>query len=137
MTPNISRRALAAGLLATIPLPAVTAADPAGNRIPDHAEFWNRLPLPFTPAGAWQRLTPQTQAEIGAAIIGMFLAEYIGGENLDRKDQFHDATLRSDAWEVNHDILNRFEARLWTLFPTLYGPEGDHPAWALEGGFAS
>ena len=34
------------------------------------------MPLPFTPAEAWHLLSPETQVEIGAAVIGMHLAQY-------------------------------------------------------------
>lgn len=136
MTLPIDRRGVAFGLLSAYIVPARTAANDTGERLPTHAEFWRRLPLPFTPAEAWARLSPATQAEIGAAVIGMHLAQYIHGDGFDVRDQFLDEELRGDACDVEHDILNRLDDRLWVLFPDLYGPNGDHPAWALEGGFA-
>lgn len=140
MTLQLNRRALAAGLLATTVTPAIAvtgnATSEPGERLPDHAAFWSRLPLPWTPAEAWARLSPTTQAEIGAAVIGMALAEYIAGEDYADENRFLDADLRDDAWQVNHDLLNGITPRLWSLFPELYGPEGDHPRWALAGGFA-
>ncbi len=136
MTLQLHRRALAAGLLTIIPVGNFAAAEPAGDRLPEHNEFFARLPLPHTPSQAWHRLSPATQAEIGAAVIGMYLAQYIHGDGLAEADQFLDDDLRCRAADVEHDILNRMDDRLWTLFPELYGPDGDHPAWALAGGFA-
>lgn len=111
--------------------------DSDANRLPDHAAFWSRLPLPFSPAEAWKLLSPEAQAEIGAAIITMHLAQYIHGDGMADADQFHDEALRSQASDVADDLLNRMDDRLWSLFPDLYGPDGDHPRWALDGGFAA
>ncbi|SDO59702.1 hypothetical protein SAMN05216360_12924 [Methylobacterium phyllostachyos] len=105
-------------------------------RLPDHASLWARMPLPFTPAEAWHSLSPATQAEIGAAVIGMVLAEYVSGDMHGDADHFHDDALRGDAMDVGSDLLTRIEQRLWVLFPDLYGPDGDHPAWALTSGMA-
>lgn len=132
----IDRRGLAFGLLAGSIAPARTAANDKGLPLDTHAAFWRRLPLPYTPAEAWHRLSPTTQAEIGAAVIGQALASYIFGDGFAEADQFLDAELRDDAYCVEHDLLNALTPRLWTLFPELYGPDGDHPRWALEGGFA-
>ena len=115
--------------------PALRDSD--ANLLPDHAAFWSRLPLPFSPAEAWHLLSPEAQAEIGAAIITMHLAQYIHGDGRSDGDQFHDEGLRSQASNVADDLLNRMDDRLWSLFPDLYGPEGDHPRWALDSGFAS
>ncbi len=141
-----SRRSLfgaifGAGFLAALGAPAV-AAKPAlrggdASRLPDHVAFWSRLPLPFSPSEAWHILSPEAQAEIGAAIITMHLAEYIHGDGMADADQFHDERLRDEASNVANDILNRMGNRLWSLFPDLYGPDGDHPRWALDGGFAT
>ena len=90
------------------------------------------MPLPFTPAEAWHLLTPDTQAEIGAAVIGMHLAQYVFGDGHADADHFLDGDLREAACTVEHDILNRMDDRLWALFPDLYGPDGDHPRWALD-----
>ncbi|SDO55710.1 hypothetical protein SAMN05216360_12728 [Methylobacterium phyllostachyos] len=144
MTTRIDRRALAAGILAATAAPAVamdtrTVGILRGDdtaRLPDHAALWARMPLPFTPADAWHLLSPATQAEIGAAVIGMVLAEYVSGDMHGEADRFHDEALRGDAMDVGGDLLTRIEQRLWVLFPDLYGPEGDHPAWALNSGMA-
>lgn len=144
-TTCINRRTLAAGLLAATAGPAV--AHNAGSlgislrgddtaRLPDHAALWSRMPLPFTPAQAWHLLSPTTQAEIGAAVLGMALADYVSGDMHDAADHFHDAALREDCMEARDALLNRISDRLWSLFPDLYGPEGDHPAWALNSGMA-
>jgi len=138
------RTALTAGLLATAAAPAALA-DNAGSpginlrgddtaRLPDHAALWSRMPLPFTPAEAWRLLSPATQAEIGAAVIGIELAQYVYGDGRAEADQFTDDKLRSDASDVADAILNQMPDRLWTLLPDLYGPDGDHPAWALAAG---
>ena len=145
MSARINRRALAAVLLAASATPAV--AHNAGSlgtslrgddtaRLPDHAALWVRMPLPFTPAEAWHLLSPTTQAEIGAAVIGMALADYVSGDMHDEADHFHDEALRGDCMDVRDALLNRISARLWSLFPDLYGPDGDHPAWALNSGMA-
>lgn len=136
--PDLRQRALArrgklAGLLAASLVP--TRGDET-ERLPDHAALWARLPLPFTPAQAWHMLSPTTQAEIGAALIGMALAEYVSGDMHAEEDQFHDSRLRAEADDVANDLLSAIEDRLWTLFPELYGPESDHPAWALDAGLA-
>ncbi len=130
-----------AGAFAALGAPVAVAKpalrDSDANRLPDHAAFWSRLPLPFSPAEAWKLLSPEVQAEIGAAIITMHLAQYIHGDGMADADQFHDDELRSQASNVADDLLNRMDDRLWSLFPDLYGPEGDHPRWALNNGFAS
>ncbi|WP_267427630.1 hypothetical protein, partial [Methylobacterium sp. GC_Met_2] len=144
MSAHINRRALTAGILAaavTVSSDSEAAANvvPARNdfrgddtaRLPDHAALWARMPLPFTPAEAWHLLSPATQAEIGAAVIGMVLAEYVSGDMHGDADRFHDDTLRGEAMDTGSDLLTRIEQRLWVLFPDLYGPDGDHPAWAL------
>ncbi|MDP4006887.1 hypothetical protein [Methylobacterium sp. NEAU K] len=141
MTARINRRALAASLLSATAVPAI-AADPAlrGDdtaRLSDHAALWSRMPLPFTPAEAWHLLSPATQAEIGAAVIGMALADYVSGDMHDAADHFHDDALRGDCMEARDALLNRISDRLWSLFPDLYGPDGDHPPWALDSGFTS
>ncbi|WP_244276348.1 hypothetical protein [Methylobacterium indicum] len=130
-----------AGAFAALGAPAV-AARPAlrggdANRLPDHAAFWSRLPLPFSPAEAWKLLAPEVQAEIGSAIITMHLADYIHGDGMADADQFHDVALRDEASGVANHILNRMGDRLWSLFPDLYGPDGDHPRWALDSGLAA
>ncbi|MCJ2012650.1 hypothetical protein [Methylobacterium sp. J-076] len=140
MNDNLARRNVLGAVLAAMTLPAFPAlAAPAFRgddtaRLPDHAAFWTRMPLPFTPADAWHLLSPTTQAEIGAAVIGMALAQYVHGDSMAEADCFHDDALRDAASEVEHDILNRMDDRLWTLFPDLYGPDGDHPAWAINAG---
>lgn len=106
-------------------------------RLPDHAAFWSRLPLPFSLADAWHKLSPATQVEIGAAVLGMALAQYVYGDGRAEADQFTDDGLRSDASDVADDLLNRIDDRLWVLLPDLYGPDGDHPRWALDSGLAS
>ena len=50
------------------------------------------MPLPFTPAEAWHLLSPATQAEIGAAVLGMALADYVSGDMHDEADHFRDDT---------------------------------------------
>lgn len=146
MSARINRRALTAGILAATATPVIAdvPANPWGRalrgddtaRLPDHAAFWARMPLPFTPAQAWRLLSPETQAEIGAAVIGMVLAEYVSGDMHGDEDHFYDDALRGDAMDVGSDLLTRIERRLWVLFPDLYGPDGDHPAWALNSGMA-
>ncbi|MCJ2063269.1 hypothetical protein MKK63_11160 [Methylobacterium sp. J-088] len=144
MSNRINRRALAAGLLAAAATPANVAANMAPTflrgddtpRLPDHVALWSRLPLPFSLAEAWHLLSPATQAEIGAAVIGMVLAEYVSGDMHGGHDRFYDDALRDDAMSVGSDLLTRIEQRLWVLFPDLYGPDGDHPAWALNSGMA-
>ena len=146
MASRISRRVLAAGLLAATAAPAVanlshveTLSALRGDdtaRLPNHAALWARMPLPFTPAQAWHLLSPATQGEIGAAVIGMVLAEYVSGDMHGDTDRFHDDALRGDAMDTGSDLLTRIEQRLWVLFPDLYGPECDHPAWALNSGMA-
>lgn len=141
----LTRRATLGALAAAASAPAAakdrhtvpTLRGDDTDRLPDHAAFWARLPLPFTPAEAWRLLSPATQAEIGAAVIGMALAQYMHGDAMAEADQFHDDALREAASDVEHDILNRLDDRLWALLPDLYGPDGDHPQWALKGGFAS
>ena len=134
--------ALAAVVVGNLPASEAAPADAPtlrgddSNRLPDHAALWGRLPLPFTPAQAWHLLSPATQAEIGAAIIGMALAEYVHGDDMAEADQFHDDALRSAAGDVNSKLLNSITPRLWALLPDLYGPDGDHPAWALNAGLA-
>lgn len=136
------RSVLAAAVMGAVaaPLPAVAmvaAALPApeGERLPDHAALWARMPLPFTPAEAWHRLTPAAQAEIGAAVIGMALAEYVSGQMHDEPDQFLDESLREAAYDTHSDLLNRLDERVWVLLPEMFGHD-DHPAWALNSGMA-
>lgn len=146
MNDNLPRRNVLASVLAALPLPtgSALAAMPApilcgddAARLPDHAALWARMPLPFTPAEAWHLLSPATQAEIGAAVIGMALADYVSGHMHEEVDHFRDDALRSDCMAARDKTMNALDDRLWVLFPDLYGPEDDHPAWALEGGFAS
>ena len=135
---HVLAAALAAAAAGTVPLASASALrGDDGKRLPNHAALWSRLPLPFTPAEAWHRLSAATQAEIGAAVIGMYLAQYVHGDDMAKADRFHDDALRDAACDVEHDILNRLDDRLWALFPDLYGPDGDHPAWALNSGLAS
>lgn len=145
MTARINRRALAAGLIAATAAPAVARnigksddksalrGDDAA-RLPDHAAFWSRLPLPFSLTEAWHMLSSATQAEIGGAVLGMALAQYVYGDGRADADQFTDEGLRSAASDVADDLLNRIDDRLWVLLPDLYGPDGDHPRWAYDGG---
>lgn len=143
MSVRINRRALTAGILAAA-VPANVTANMAPTffrgddtaRLPDHAALWARMPLPFTPAEAWHLLSPATQAEIGTAVIGQALADYVSGDMHDEADCFHDDALRGDCMDARDALLNRISDRLWSLFPDLYGPEGDHPAWALNSGMA-
>lgn len=164
MAAKINRRALTAGLLATAVVSAPRQAvaqnghsDFSGRsnglsqfsprnaakrplrgddttRLPDHAAFWARLPLPFSLTDAWHKLSPATQAEIGTAVLGMALAQYVYGDGRAEADQFTDEGLRSNASDVADDLLNRIDDRLWALLPDMYGPEGDHPAWAYAAG---
>lgn len=135
------RSVLAAALMGAVvaPLPAASlpliAPLPEGERLPDHAALWARMPLPFTPAEAWHRLTPAAQAEIGAAVIGMALAEYVSGQMHDEPDQFLDESLREAAYDTHSGLLNRLDERVWVLLPELFGHD-DHPAWALNSGMA-
>ncbi|MCJ2016883.1 hypothetical protein MKK84_05480 [Methylobacterium sp. E-065] len=143
MSARINRRALAAGLLAATAVPAASKSANLADlalrgddtaRLPDHAAFWSRLPLPFSLAEAWHKLSPATQAEIGTAVLGMALAQYVYGDGRAEADQFTDEDLRADASDVADDLLNRIDDRLWVLLPDLYGPDGDHPAWAYTAG---
>jgi hypothetical protein len=145
MAAQINRRALAAGILAATAVPTIakdtrtvgTLRGDDTTRLPDHAAFWSRLPLPFSLTDAWHMLSPTTQAEIGTAVLGMALAQYVYGDGRADADQVEDEGLRSAASDVADDILNRIDARLWVLLPDLYGPDGDHPRWALDSGLAS
>ncbi|KQT56105.1 hypothetical protein ASG52_24620 [Methylobacterium sp. Leaf456] len=142
MLPALTRRAMVAALASASALSAPVVASPHlrgddTERLPDHADLWARMPLPFTPAEAWHLLSPATQAEIGAAVIGMALAEYVAGDGREDEDQFHDEELRGAAIDTQHDLLNAITPRLWALLPDLYGPDGDHPAWALDSGMAA
>ncbi|WP_342111775.1 hypothetical protein [Methylobacterium sp. SI9] len=142
MSARINRRALAAGLLAAMAAPAIAKDTRSVGilrgddtaRLPDHAAFWSRLPLPFSLAEAWGKLSPATQAEIGAAVLGMALAQYVYGDGRAEADQFTDEDLRAEASDVADDLLNQIDGRLWVLLPDLYGPDGDHPAWAYAAG---
>lgn len=146
MAASPTRRALIAALgtspafgATTAIATTVAAPQPRGDdteRLPDYADLWARMPLPFTPAEAWRLLSPATQAEIGAAVIGMALAEYIAGDGMGDADQFHDDDLRSTCFDTRDDLLNRIPERLWVLLPDLYGPDGDHSAWALDSDMA-
>ncbi|MFJ7441264.1 hypothetical protein ACIQW5_26880 [Methylorubrum thiocyanatum] len=130
--------ALASAVAAPLPalaLPATPTQGADGEPLPDHAALWARMPLPFTPAEAWHRLTPAAQAEIGAAVIGMALAEYVSGQMHDEPDQFLDEGLREAAYDTHSDLLNRLDERVWVLLPELFGHD-DHPAWALNSGMA-
>ena len=118
-------------------MPASALRGDDSVRLPDHAALWARMPLPFTPAEAWHLLSPATQAEIGAAVIGMALADYVSGDMHEEADHFRDDALRSECMAARDETLSALDDWLWILFPDLYGPEGDHLAWALEGGFAS
>ncbi|MGU3388541.1 hypothetical protein ACLBYG_28865 [Methylobacterium sp. D53M] len=141
MSARINRRALAAGLLVATTAPAAAVAPALRGddtaRLPNHAAFWSRLPLPFSLTDAWHMLSPATQAEIGGAVLGMALANYVYGDGRADADQFKDEGLRSVASDVADDLLNRIDDRLWVLLPDLYGPDGDHPRWALDSGLAS
>lgn len=145
MIARINRRVLTAGLLAAAATPAAAKGSDQTRtlrgddtaRLPDHAAFWCRLPLPFSLTEAWHKLSPTTQAEIGTAVLGLALAQYVYGDGRADADQFEDEGLRSAASDVADDILNRIDARLWVLLPDLYGPDGDHPRWALDSGLAS
>lgn len=133
----LSRRSILASFLAASAIrPAAAAVPSIGTPLPTHADLWARLPLPCAPAEAWHRLPAAVQAEIGATVIGMALADYISGDMHDEADRFHDVDLRETAASVRDDLLNRMTQRLWDLMPELYGPEGDHPRWVLAGGFA-
>lgn len=136
------RSVLAAALIGAVaaPLPAAALAPaalpaPEGEPLRDHAALWARMPLPFTPAEAWHRLSPAAQAEIGAAVIGMALAEYVSGQMHDEPDQFLDESLREAAYDTHDDLFGKLNERVWTLVPELFGHD-DHPAWALESGMA-
>lgn len=139
-SPAATRRAVVAALVLA-PASALAEHRPHlrgddTERLPDHAALWAQMPLPFTPAEAWHLLSPATQAEIGAAVIGMALADYIAGDSADPADHFYDEGLRSAGFDTRDDLLNRIDQRLWVLLPDLYGPDGDHPAWALDSGMA-
>ncbi|MCJ2022202.1 hypothetical protein MKK84_33185, partial [Methylobacterium sp. E-065] len=136
------RTALTAGLLAAMAAPVIakdtrTVGTLRGDdtaRLPDHAALWSRMPLPFSLTEAWRLLSPATQTEIGTAVLGMALAQYVYGDGRADADQFTDEDLRADASDVAGDLLNRIDDRLWVLLPDLYGPDGDHPAWAYAAG---
>ena len=140
MSAPINRRALAATAAPTVTVgfsdSAPTLRRDNTPRLPDHAALWSRMPLPFTPAEAWHLLSPSTQTEIGAAVIGQALADYVSGDMHDEADCFHDDALRGDCMDARDALLNQISDRLWSLLPDLYGPEGDHPAWALNSGMA-
>jgi hypothetical protein len=117
MNDNLPRRNVLAAMtlpagfaLAAMPAPVLRGDDSA--RLSDHARLWSRMPLPFTPADAWHLLSPVTQAEIGAAVIGMHLAQYVHGDSMAEADCFRDSDLREAASEVEHDILNRITITL-------------------------
>ncbi|MCJ2087288.1 hypothetical protein MKK88_15030 [Methylobacterium sp. E-005] len=138
MSTHINRRALAAGLLAATAAPAVAHIVPVRNafrgddtaRLPDHAALWARLPLPFSLAEAWHLLSPATQAEIGAAVIGMVLAEYVSGDMHGDADRFHDEALRSDAMDTGSDLHPRACRRMRIRLAPRHGRRGRHRPWA-------
>lgn len=133
MAPVFSLNAVAAANEVAARAPSEARGDDTAH-LPYHAAFWSRLPLPFSLADAWRKLSPATQAEIGAAVLGMALAQYVYGDGRADADQFTDDALRSAASDVADDLLNRIDDRLWVLLPDLYGPDGDHPAWAYAAG---
>lgn len=134
----LPRRALLASFLA---LAASRSTAPAvahvgGDPLPDFSGLWSTLPLPYTPGEAWRSLPNSVQAEIGTAVIAMALGEYVAGDMHADADRFRDKALRERGHDVHDAMLNQIPARVWQLFPDLFGPEGDHPAWALKNGFA-
>lgn len=133
----LPRRALLASFLA-LAAGRPVAATPyvGGNPLPAFSDLLSALPLPYSPAAAWRSLPADVQAEIGAAVIAQALADYISGEMHGEADHFHDDALRERCIDVRDDLTGKIPARLWELFPDLYGPDGDHPAWALNNGFA-
>lgn len=138
MTDHLPRRDVLAALFAAMASPPGLAAPavPRGGvpRLADHAALWARMPLPFTPAKAWVRLDPETQAEIGGAVIGMVLAAYVAGDMFGDEDQFTDRDLCEAARDAFDRVFQDLERRLWVLLPELYGPDGEHPAWAFAAG---
>lgn len=117
MAASPTRRDLVAAFAAVPAFGAPAVAGPRlrgddTERLPDHADLWDRMPLPFTPSQAWHLLSPATQAEIGAAVIGMALAEYIAGDGMADEDQFLDEGLRGAAAETQDDLLNAITPRL-------------------------
>ncbi len=134
----LPRRALLASFLALAasrPEPTA-AAHVGGEPLPDFSGLWSTLPLPYSPAEAWRSLPASVQAEIGTAVIAMTLGEYVSGDMHADDDRFRDKALRERGYDVHDAMLNRIPVRVWQLFPDLFGPEGDHPAWALNNGFA-
>ena len=131
----LNRRAVGAGLCLSAILPTVALAqrpEPV-TEAPIASKLWDRLPLPMTPAEAWQAIPAATRGEIGAALVGMVLADLIGGQAYDEPDQFLDASLREEACGVSDYLLSRIYQQVEVACPEMFGTD-DHPAWALDGG---
>lgn len=137
MHPHISRRAVAAGLFVSPILPAAALSPsplPGSGEHPLAADLWHTLPLPSTPVEAFRALPEPIRAELGGALVGMVLADLIGGQAYDEPDKFLDEGLRDRACNVSNVLLNHMCRRVEDVLPDLLGPNGDHPAWALNAG---
>lgn len=129
----LTRRSALAGAMALAAADAALRGD-GGPRLPNLAQLWARMPLPYTPVEAWRLLSPDTQAEIGAAVIGIALADYVAGQSHAVPGPFLDAKLQAAAADAAADLSNALAPRLWALFPDLLGSEGRHASWALDFG---
>ena len=129
----VTRRSALAGAMVLAVADAALRGD-SGERLPTLAQLWARIPLPYTPVEAWRLLSPDTQTEIGAAVIGIALADYVAGQSHTVPGPFLDAKLRTAAADAAADLSNAIAPRLWDLFPDLLGAEGRHAAWAADFG---
>ena len=82
---------------------------------------------------AWMRLPASQRDEIGLLAADLVFQGYLYGDLVPEKDQvLPDQDARDAAGDRENDRLNEIHRTVTGALPDLFGPDGDHPAWATN-----
>ncbi|MCC0808556.1 hypothetical protein FPV16_20495 [Methylobacterium sp. W2] len=82
---------------------------------------------------AWMRLPASQRDEIGLLAVDLAFQGYLYGDLVPEEDQvLADQDERDAAGDRENDRLNEIHRAVTAALPDLFGPTGEHPAWASK-----
>lgn len=80
---------------------------------------------------AWMRLPASTRDEPSPIAVDLVFQGYLYGDLVPEEDQVvPDQDARNAAVDCESDRLSELHRAVTAALPELFGPPGDHPAWA-------
>lgn len=79
---------------------------------------------------AWDRLSPEVQADLGVMLIEQVLASFVFGDLMPPEVTYCSREIREAACEREDAIFGTIYGRVWAALPEIFGPDDCDPPWA-------